>query len=158
MRARSFNTKESDQLMLPLLKAMATVHQLGIVHRDLKPSNILVTSNNTLKIADFGIGKVLSEREQSQIQRDTEFTVRGYGTSGYMPPEQAMGETAHPTDDVYALGVIWWQLLVGTLEAPHYFRKSLKQQNLDTSCIELLSDCIEEPKGSGTVLEVNHLF
>lgn len=95
------------ELFAPLLEGMARVHNLNIVHRDLKPANILLANGITPRIADFGIGKIIAARDAATHRTTRSFTVRGSGSLGYMSPEQEDGILdAHPTDNVYALGVL----------------------------------------------------
>ena len=88
---------------------MDYAHQKGIVHRDLKPSNILLTADGTPKITDFGLAK--------QLDQDSGLTEDGIivGTPSYMAPEQAWGnnEEVGPGADIYALGVIFYEMLTG---------------------------------------------
>ncbi|KOR28535.1 hypothetical protein TI03_04510, partial [Achromatium sp. WMS1] len=110
-------------LFNPILQGMAAVHDLNIVHRDLKPANILLDNKQQPSIADFDIGKLLATQiaTTQRSQRSQSLTTRGYGSVGYMSPEQKDGEEPHPVDDVYALGIILWQMLQGTtLRAPEY--------------------------------------
>jgi ABC-type amino acid transport substrate-binding protein len=94
-----------------LARAMAYAHERGIVHRDLKPGNVLLTTAGEPKITDFGLAKV--------IDLDRSLTVTGavMGSPDYMAPEQARGatKTIGPAADVYALGVILFELLTGRL-------------------------------------------
>ena len=92
-----------------LARAMAYAHEQGIVHRDLKPANVLLTKDGQPKITDFGLAKRL-ESDASQTQSGTLM-----GTPNYMAPEQARGEVREvgPLADVYALGVILYEMLTG---------------------------------------------
>jgi hypothetical protein len=110
-------------LVRRVCEAVAFAHDRGLVHRDLKPSNILI-SGNKIKLADFGIGGVVAgfAARASQIGQgslaqlslsDRGSLFRGAGTPLYMSPEQRQGEPADPRHDIYSIGVIWYQLLVG---------------------------------------------
>jgi serine/threonine protein kinase len=103
---------------LPAERAVAIVRQaaaglaaaprLGIVHRDIKPGNLMLTSDGTVKVADFGIARVLGDPT-------TTLTATGQivGTSHYLAPERALGRPAEPPSDVYALGCVLYQLVTG---------------------------------------------
>jgi eukaryotic-like serine/threonine-protein kinase len=97
---------ETRRIASDVAAGLAHPHDHGIVHRDLKPSNILFDDEGTAKIADFGIARGES---------DTTLTPTGAlaGTVQYMAPEQAAGEGAGPESDVYAFGVILFELLTG---------------------------------------------
>jgi serine/threonine protein kinase len=101
--------KAGARLVSTLARAVHTAHQSGIVHRDLKPSNILLTEDNTPKIADFGLAKQLDR----MLERTQSGTV--VGTPNYMPPEQANGHirAVGVRSDVYALGAILYEALTG---------------------------------------------
>ncbi len=114
-------------VMSHICQALTAAHQQGVIHRDLKPSNLLVSlrgpereafiqshqqppslANANIKIADFGIAKAIAESKST-------LTNAFSGTPGYMAPEQFRGETPSPATDVYALGVIAYELLTGSL-------------------------------------------
>jgi Protein kinase domain len=93
-----------------LLAGLGHAHENGIVHRDLKPENLMVTGDGRVKIADFGIAKVVD-----QARAGTALTVKGttIGTPTYMAPEQAMGHEIGPWTDMYAVGVLAFELFAG---------------------------------------------
>ena len=102
------------ELMAKVCDAVHHAHQRGILHRDLKPGNILVDQTGQPKILDFGVARVMDSDVQATRQTDLGQLI---GTLAYMSPEQAGGDT-HSLDirsDVYALGVILYELLAGHL-------------------------------------------
>jgi serine/threonine protein kinase len=110
-------------LIRRICEPIAFAHGMGLVHRDIKPSNILV-SGNTIKLADFGIGGVVAAHAACNSQiglsdfkllslSEKGSVFRGAGTPLYMSPEQRHGEPPDPRHDVYSIGVMWYQLLVG---------------------------------------------
>jgi len=102
-----FEEQRAASIIRDLALALSLAHAKGIVHRDLKPANILIDAEGRPKLADFGLAKVLLSTEQ--LTR----TGEALGTPMYMAPEQAMGKRVGPATDIYALGVILYELLVG---------------------------------------------
>ncbi len=97
---------EAVDIMKQVVSATALVHSMGIVHRDLKPQNIFVTDSGIVKIADFGIASIQSLSQVTQTD-----TIMG--SLHYLAPEIARGEKATPQSDIYALGVVFYELLRG---------------------------------------------
>jgi serine/threonine-protein kinase len=93
------------QLMEELLAGLQFSHERGVVHRDIKPANVMLTADGHVKIADFGIARI---EMSSMTQAGTML-----GTPAYMSPEQFRGEVADARTDVYAAGVLLYQLLTG---------------------------------------------
>ncbi|MFO0804651.1 MAG: protein kinase [Gemmataceae bacterium] len=98
------------ELVEKLARAVHSAHELGVVHRDLKPANVLLTRNGEPKIADFGLAKQL-ETELDGAGRFVTQAGIAVGTPEYMPPEQTAGKPATPAIDIYALGVILYELM-----------------------------------------------
>lgn len=99
---------EAVRVVLDLLRGLAAIHRAGIIHRDVKPQNVLIDRSGRAKLADFGIARTV---------RDTGLTETGsvIGTAAYMAPEQATGRAVSPATDLYAAGVILYELLTGRL-------------------------------------------
>jgi serine/threonine protein kinase len=101
--------------------ALAAAHDLGIVHRDLKPDNIMLArgrdGGDLVKVVDFGIAKVADSSAQSEAQKVTK-TGSIIGTPEYMSPEQLAGDPLDARSDVYALGLVAFAMLTGTLPFP----------------------------------------
>ena len=99
-----------------VLAGLAHAAKRGIVHRDLKPENLMVTGDGTIKIADFGIAKALNQATVGRLLTATGTTV---GTPTYMAPEQAMGQDVGPWTDLYSVGVIAYEMLIGRVPFHH---------------------------------------
>ena len=106
--------KRAMQFASDICTGMAVAHQLGIVHRDLKPANVLINQEGFLKVVDFGVAA-------AQREGDTQLTKTGYviGSPKYMAPEQILGKKVDQRADIYALGVILYEMVTGV---PPYSR------------------------------------
>ncbi|WP_420455999.1 protein kinase domain-containing protein [Rubrivirga sp.] len=117
--AHGLNTDARLALLLDVCDAVAHAHRLLVVHRDLKPSNVFVARDETgaaqVKLLDFGIAKALDEDDDDVLTQ----TGGGALTPAYAAPEQVAGEPVTAATDVYALGVMAYELLVG--ERPYAF-------------------------------------
>jgi serine/threonine protein kinase len=105
-----FTPSEVARALYELLEALAYAHQRGVVHRDLKPENIFLCSDGRLKLMDFGIAKVAHSTLASQSGMVS-------GTLDYMAPERFRRESP-PSSDLYALGLVAWELLTGRQACP----------------------------------------
>ncbi|HEU5227405.1 MAG TPA: serine/threonine-protein kinase [Ktedonobacteraceae bacterium] len=113
--------EQSGQLPLPkiidylsqMAEALAVAHRQGIVHRDIKPANMMKTREGRLVLTDFGLVKIIAEGQWTQAQ----ITGMGglVGTPDYMAPEQVLGGQIDARADLYALGVILYQMVTGTV-------------------------------------------
>jgi len=108
------NTPQRLEIMARICEAVHHAHQRGLIHRDLKPGNILVDETGQPKILDFGVARVTDSDAQATRQTDMGQLV---GTLAYMSPEQVLGDPLEldTRSDVYALGVILYELLAGRL-------------------------------------------
>jgi eukaryotic-like serine/threonine-protein kinase len=106
--------KRAVQFGIDMCTGMLVAHQVGIVHRDLKPANVLINDTGLLKIVDFGVAAAHREG-------DTALTKTGYviGSPKYMAPEQILGKKVDERADVYAIGVMLYEMLTGV---PPYAR------------------------------------
>jgi TolB-like protein/Tfp pilus assembly protein PilF len=105
------------ELALPMVEAVDCAHQAGIVHRDLKPANIMVRDDGVLKVVDFGISKIEQETvlDADLLGSMERLTGEGLvlGTVPYMSPEQLEGRAVDARSDIFALGVILYEMAVG---------------------------------------------
>jgi serine/threonine-protein kinase len=101
-------TRKAVKYGIDMCTGMAVAHQVGIVHRDLKPANVLINNEGLLKIVDFGVAAAHREG-------DTQLTKTGYviGSPKYMAPEQILGRKVDERADIYAIGVILYELFTG---------------------------------------------
>ncbi|MFO7980843.1 MAG: serine/threonine-protein kinase [Candidatus Aminicenantes bacterium] len=98
-------TEKAVRLMTQICDALGYAHQKGIIHRDIKPANILIDKEENPYLVDFGIARV----ETSTITQ----TGRTVGTPSYMSPEQVMGEKVDKCSDIFSLGVLLYEILIG---------------------------------------------
>jgi Tol biopolymer transport system component len=97
--------------------ALAAAHERGIVHRDLKPANVMVKTDGTVKVLDFGLAKTFGSASMDAMNSPTlaDATEAGFvlGTAAYMSPEQARGRPVDERSDVWAFGVVFYEMLTG---------------------------------------------
>ncbi len=124
MRAGRFSPTEALAIVPKICEALQFAHEHGILHRDIKPENILLDQKGRVKIADFGIAKLLGEAKP-----DVTLTASGasLGTPAYMAPEQIEkpGEVDHRAD-IYSLGVVFYEMLTGELPLGRFAPPSKK--------------------------------
>jgi hypothetical protein len=146
---------EATRLVHHLAVALQAAHELDppVAHRDLKPSNILLqpTTPGRVKprVADFGIGGVaarqaLARAAMTSHKETLTTSLRGAHTPLYASPQQMDGEAPDPRDDIYALGVVWYQLLVGdtTVGPPTDWRAELGEHAVPSTVLEVLGLCL----------------
>ena len=99
------NWKETLHFAIQIAKALDHAHSRGIVHRDIKPHNVMVLKNGSVKVADFGIARVMS--------KSNTLTKEALGSVHYISPEQAKGGRVDSRSDIYSLGVVMYEMMTG---------------------------------------------
>jgi serine/threonine protein kinase len=153
------------ELVAGIARGLAAAHRHRITHRDLKPANILLTegADPIPKIADFGLARVEPERTPGGSGSQSQALI--VGTRMYMSPEAVdpYAPRQPEQDDVFAFGVIWYQILTGRLERPpydfvdHLHRGGADSRGIDSRTVRLLSRCLAHPsrrfRDAGELLE-----
>ncbi|HXB65317.1 MAG TPA: protein kinase [Solirubrobacteraceae bacterium] len=124
---------EAASIVEQACEGLHYAHRHGVVHRDVKPGNLLRSLEAEIKLADFGIAKATEQSSITQVGSVL-------GTAAYLAPEQARGEEAGPPADLYALGVVAYQLISGRLpyEAASLTELALKQQQEEPPMLDTL--------------------
>ncbi len=112
-------TAEVIRLACEILEALVALHRLDVVHRDLKPANLLLTADDHIKLSDFGIARRWTD-DESRLTR----TGVAPGTIDYYSPEQAAGEKVDPRSDLYAFGVVLFEMLAGRIPEKRLYQRS----------------------------------
>ncbi|WP_345429157.1 protein kinase domain-containing protein [Actinoallomurus vinaceus] len=107
-KGERMSVPEALELTAQVLDALACAHEQGVIHRDIKPGNVMITSNGSIKVMDFGIARLA-------VPDVTKLTQSGavLGTPHYMSPEQFEGREAGPASDLYSVGTMLFELLAG---------------------------------------------
>lgn len=99
------NWKETLHFAIQIAKALEHAHSRGLVHRDIKPHNVMVLKNGSVKVADFGIARVMS--------KSNTLTKEALGSVHYISPEQAKGGRVDSRSDIYSLGIVMYEMITG---------------------------------------------
>jgi serine/threonine protein kinase len=107
--------KEVLEIGVQVAEALESAHEHGIIHRDLKPGNVMITPSGKVKVLDFGIAKMLESTASVAPRTQSDSLSAGFvlGTPAYMSPEQAKGQNADRTSDVWAFGCVLYEMLAG---------------------------------------------
>jgi serine/threonine-protein kinase len=104
-----FSVDRALSFTIKICAGVGYAHRAGLVHADVKPQNVLVTDSDNVKVTDFGIAQALSSTQPRERQRVV------WGSPHYFSPEQAQGEPPTPASDVYAIGIVAFEMLTGRL-------------------------------------------
>lgn len=102
------NWRESLYFITQIVRALGHAHSRGIIHRDIKPQNIMVLRDGSVKVADFGIARIMSAAQNTLTQE-------ALGSVHYISPEQARGSHIDARADIYSAGVVLYEMLTGRL-------------------------------------------
>ena len=109
----TLSIQQVDRFLTQIASALEYAHQRGVIHRDLKPNNVLLDEEDNGYLTDFGIAKMLAGSSTSQLSLTSTGSVMG--TPSYMAPEQWRSEPVDARTDIYALGIIVYEMLMGVL-------------------------------------------
>jgi len=109
LKGKSIPWQEAAHFLAPIARALDYAHKQGIVHRDIKPANILITEDEQPMLTDFGIARILKSEETLDLTG----TGMGVGTPDYMAPEQGLGHKVDHRADIYALGIVFYEMVTG---------------------------------------------
>jgi serine/threonine protein kinase len=106
-----FSIDRALSIAIKICAGVGYAHRAGLVHADVKPQNVLVTENDQVKVTDFGIAQALTATKPHEQERQRVV----WGSPHYFSPEQAQGEPPSPASDVYAIGIVLFEMLTGRL-------------------------------------------
>jgi serine/threonine protein kinase len=140
LQTRKLSPEEALAIVPKICGALQFAHERGIVHRDIKPENILLDKQGQVKIADFGIAKIVGQPAQAALTQDKQII----GTPHYMAPEQIeKPATVDHRADIYSLGVVFYEMLTGELPLGKFQPPSQKVQ-LDVRLDEVVLHALEK--------------
>ena len=150
LRARmtdgAITPRKAIDYAIQIASGLAAAHEKGIVHRDLKPENILVTHDDRIKILDFGLAKLKGDPAGADAATRQPITTPGVvmGTVGYMAPEQVRGLEADHRSDIFAFGVILYELLTGG--------RAFQRETTAETMTAILKDAPGDPRTAATAI------
>jgi serine/threonine protein kinase/tetratricopeptide (TPR) repeat protein len=151
------------ELAIPLTDALVAAHERGVVHRDLKPGNVMVTREGRVKVLDFGLAKMAADRADVGVTTVAPLSSEGQvvGTIAYMAPEQLRGGEVDARSDIFALGILLYELATGRSPFPGDSEADITssilrdtpepitriRDNLSPDLARIVSRCLEKEPG-----------
>ncbi len=127
------------RIAIEICEGLSAVHKLGIIHRDIKPANVLLGKNGSVKVTDFGISKDLNTADNATSLTMTGTTV---GTADYMSPEQTHNKELTPRSDLYSVGILLYEMLMGV--TPRGKFQSLSKAKIPKKLELLIMRCLQQ--------------
>ena len=134
------------KIIIQTLDGLSHAHQKGILHRDIKPANVMLTRDGSVKLMDFGIARMVGSQRMTQINKVV-------GTLEYMAPELLNGEEPSEQSDLYAIGILLFELITGKVPYQATTDSTLINQILNKKPISIKSFRSDIPSGVGLILE-----
>jgi len=130
---------EAVDIVIKICEGLTYAHKKGVIHRDIKPQNIFVLPDGRVKLLDFGLAKLLSP---GRLTRSS----IGLGTAYYMSPEQSMGKEVDERSDIFSLGVVFYQMLVGRIPMGRFKLPSTLNPLIPSSIDSVIEKCLDEQR------------
>ncbi len=146
MRDPDFDSLAALKVLTQIARAIDYAHGRGVIHRDLKPENILFDdqAGGLAKVTDFGLAGLDERSDVKEARRNLTQTHMAMGTAAYMAPEQRVdAKTAGPPADLYSLGVMLYELLVGDLPMGNFDPPSVRKPSLDKRLDAIIARCLK---------------
>jgi len=140
-REGKLSQRTALRIAISICQALSAVHKIGIIHRDIKPANVLLGQNGSVKVTDFGISKDTRTDESNTSLTMTGTTV---GTADYMSPEQTKNEELSPRSDLYSVGVLLYEMLMGVTPRGNF--EALSKHGVPKNLEYIIMRCLQRDR------------
>lgn len=140
-REGKLSQRTAINIAINICKALSAVHKIGIIHRDIKPANVLLGQNGSVKVTDFGISKDTRSDESHTSLTMTGTTV---GTADYMSPEQTKNQELSPRSDLYSIGVLLYEMLMGVTPRGNF--EALSKHGVPKNLEYIIMRCLQRDR------------
>ncbi|WP_367875201.1 serine/threonine-protein kinase [Luteolibacter sp. Populi] len=148
IESRQLSAEEALEIIAPVCDALQAAHDRGIVHRDVKPENLLIDRNGTVKIADFGIARMMDEPAvEGGLQAVSDYAAMptlAVGTPDYAAPEQRVSAPCDHRVDIYSLGVVLYEIITGQRPGSGQITPPSRRAVVDMRIDEILLKALQE--------------